>query len=141
LSIWKAVELEPQNSEALYGLVRALGPLDEAAARQYRVRFDALKEGQQKTGQAETVSNFALVAARAADWSKTIEQLRKAIEICGNCRSTGDLHKNLGLIYGQSGNLKDAELELRLAQKLKPNDPDVLRGLQIIEGSRAPGHP
>jgi Flp pilus assembly protein TadD len=41
------------------------------------------------------------------------------------------------LILARSGDLKNGEEELRVALKLKPNDPDVLKALSIIEGLRS----
>jgi hypothetical protein len=61
-----------------------------------------------------------------------VSQLEEAVQVCGNCQSKGDLHKNLGLIYCRSGNLEKGERELRVADSLNPNDPDVKKSLQII---------
>ena len=80
---------------------------------------------------------FALASAAARDWPQAVAQLREAIEVCGNCRARGELHKNLGLIYCRSGQLKDGESELRLASTLKPGDSDVAQALKMIENSRA----
>jgi Flp pilus assembly protein TadD len=61
-------------------------------------------------------------------------QLKEAIEVCGECQTRGELHKNLGLVYCRSGELKKGESELRTALTLIPGDPDVLQALKVIEG-------
>ena len=47
-----------------------------------------------------------------------------------------DLHKKLGLIECQMGDLDRGEKELRLAQALKPSDPDIERALDRIAAVR-----
>ena len=42
------------------------------------------------------------------------------------------LHKNLGLILAQSGDTKSAIEELRIAQKLIPDDGDVQFSLNLF---------
>ena len=73
-------------------------------------------------------------SAGARDWNQAVSQLEQAVQVCGNCPSLGDLHKNLGLIYCRSGDLEKGERELRMAANLKPSDPDVKKSLEIIEG-------
>ena len=67
------------------------------------------------------------------EWNHAGAQLEEAVEVCGDCCSKGDLHKNLGLIYCRSGNLEKGERELRLAGSLKPDDPDVKKSLEILQ--------
>jgi len=43
------------------------------------------------------------------------------------------LHKDLGLIYCRSGELKNGQSELLIAQKLLPSDPDLTKALKILE--------
>jgi Flp pilus assembly protein TadD len=128
----KAVELNPEHAEALYNLARHLNNTDPAEAKRYQERFVALQQKRQTTDRADTLGNFALAAAAARDWNQAVAQLEEAVRICGNCQSKGDLHKNLGLIYCRSGNLEKGEGELRIAESLKPNDPDVRKSLEIL---------
>ena len=132
---WKqALNINPEHAEALYNLRRALAQSDPAAARQYQARFTALEEKRQIVDRAETLGNFALASAAAAhDWQQAVAQLKEALNLCGYCRSRGDLHKDLGLIYCRSGDLKDGQAELLQAKKIKPDDPDVLQALQTIQ--------
>jgi hypothetical protein len=46
------------------------------------------------------------------------------------------LHKKLGLIECQMGDLDRGEKELRLAQALKPSDQDIERALDRIAAVR-----
>ena len=128
----RAVELDPEHAEALYNLSRHLGKTDPAEARKYQERFTELQKKRRITERADTLSNFALAAAGARDWNQAVAQLEEAVQVCGNCRSKGDLHKNLGLIYCRSGNLEKGEQELRTAQVVKPDDPDITKSLAIL---------
>ena len=128
----RAVEIDPEHGEALYNLARSLQKEDPAKARQYQERFAALQQKRQMTDQADTLGNFGLASARPAIGRRQWLVLRKPLQVCGQCKSLGDIHKNLGLIYCRSGDLRNGEEQLRLALKLKPNDPDVLKALQVV---------
>ena len=84
------------------------------------------------TDRATTLSNFAIASAQAHDWQQAVSQLKEALELCGDCRSKGDLHKNLGLIYCRSGDIENGAQQLHLAEKLIPDDPDVKKALQTV---------
>ena len=129
----KTTELDPEHAKALYNLARRLGQIDPAAAKPYQERFVELQKKRRITERADTLGNFALAAASARDSNQAVAQLEEAVEVCGDCRSKGDLHKNLGLIYCRSGNLEKGERELRIAGGLKPDDPDVKKSLEILQ--------
>ena len=128
----KTVELDPEHAEALYNLARHLSQTDPEKARQFQARFVELQRKQRITERADTLGNFALAAASARDWNQAVAQLEEAVQVCGNCQSRSDLHKDLGLIYCRSGNLDKGERELRIAHSLKPDDPDVKKSLDLI---------
>jgi tetratricopeptide (TPR) repeat protein len=131
---WKrAVAINPGHAEALYNLSRALLEKSPDEARQYSERFQALQKKRMVTDRSGTLANFAIAAANARDWQQAVEQMKEALEVCGECAKRGDLHKNLGLIYCRSGDLDNGEAELRLAQKDRPTDPDILRSLETIK--------
>jgi len=135
VSHWKkAVANNPSHGEALYNLSRTLTKIDPTEARQYQERFVELQKKRQITDRADTLGNFALASVKAHDLDQALAQFTEAIRVCDDCRSLGDLHKNLGLVYCRSGDLVNGERELRAALKLKPNDPDILKSLRIIEG-------
>jgi len=130
---WKQVlQINPDRAEALYNLPRVLAESDPAGARQYQERFTELQRKQRITDRAATLGNFAIAAAAARDWTQAIAQLKEALEVCGECHSRADLHKNLGLIYCRSGNTKDGTAELLAAKKLKPDDPDIEAALRLL---------
>jgi hypothetical protein len=64
---------------------------------------------------------------------------RRMIEVCGDCAIKADLHKKLGLTQCQMGDIDNGEKELRLAQSMKPPDPDIERALERIAVARAKG--
>jgi hypothetical protein len=84
------------------------------------------------TDESQTIGNDALNAASAGDWSGAIAQLRIAIEKCGECSAGPLLHKDLGLVYCRSGDLRNGERELLEAKKIMPDDRDIVRALEII---------
>jgi tetratricopeptide (TPR) repeat protein len=134
---WKqALGVNPDHAEALYNLSRALGKSNPAEARQYQARFTELQQKRQITDRAETLGNFAIASAAAHDWQQAIAQFREALDVCGDCRSRGDLHKDLGLIYCRSGDFKDGLAELLQAKKIKPADPDIEQALRVIQKPR-----
>jgi len=77
-----------------------------------------------------------LAAAAARDWAQALAHLKEALEICGACRSRGDLHKNLGIILCMSGDLKNGASELQEAHKIKPDDPDIEQALRFVSEAR-----
>ena len=79
------------------------------------------------------LNNLALAAAASHDWDQAFGQLREALELCESCRSKADLHKNLGLIYCRSGDLTRGGEQLRIAQAMKPGDPDIVKALAVIK--------
>jgi tetratricopeptide (TPR) repeat protein len=131
---WKrAVALNPEHGEALYNLFRALLKDSPQEAKTYQQRFATLQEKRHITDEAQTLGNFGVASAAARDWTRAVGQLKQALQVCGECGSRGDLHKNLGLIYCRSGDLENGKRELLLALQFKPNDADAKNSLKIIE--------
>ncbi len=134
---WKRVlEKDPDNTQALYGLIRALPASQSEEVKVYQQRFAAIQERNRVLDRVETLSNFAIAAADANDFSKAIEQLQEAVKVCGECRVLPLLHKNLGLIYLRSGNLADGEREIRTSLSLDPKDAEAQSTLARLEGMR-----
>jgi len=131
---WKmAIELDPKHSESLYNLARTLGQLHRPEANQYRDRYEALQQGPQVTEQVKKLGNLALDAANVRNWSEAVAQLRKALELCGQCSERAHLHKDLGLIYCRSGAMEMCERELQTAVELNPNDEDAVKALEVLQ--------
>ena len=131
---WKAaVQADPNHSQALYNLAKALNKVHDPEAKQYQDRFDALQKSQQIADRVSELGNFALEAANAQNWPQAVQQMNEAIQLCGSCPQSAHLHKNLGLFYGRTGNLGEAEKELRTALQLAPNDADARNALAMLE--------
>ena len=131
---WKAaVQADPNHSQALYNLAKGLNKVHDPEAKQYQDRFDALQKSQQISDRVSELGNFALEAANAQNWPQAVQQMTEAIELCGNCPQSAHLHKNLGLFYGRTGNIDEAEKELRTALRLAPNDADAQNALAMLE--------
>jgi tetratricopeptide (TPR) repeat protein len=129
----KVIEMNPDHGEALYNLFRLLAQTDEAEAKILQSRFEALQARRHIMDRAQTLGNFALSSAAAHDWPQAISQLQEGLKICGDCSALALLHKNLGLIYCRSGDLKNGRAELLEALKLTPKDADITAALQVLE--------
>lgn len=92
---------------------------------------------QQSAELAESLSAAAALSAEARDWSGAVDQLKRAIALCGPCNIAGKLRKNLGLAHARSGALQDALRELRAASELNRSDPDVAKLLRTVEAAGA----
>jgi tetratricopeptide (TPR) repeat protein len=114
----KVIEIKPDHAEALYNLSRQQAKSDPQEARQFQQRFETLQAQKRIADRAQTLGNFGLSAAAAHDWPQAIAQLKEGLQVCGQCSALALLHKNLGLIYCRSGDLKDGLAELLEAKKL-----------------------
>ncbi len=135
---WKlALQADPNHSQALYNLARALEKQHDPEAQQYQQRFDELQKQQQTTDRVQQLGNFALEAAGAQNWPQAVEQMQEAIRLCGDCADAAHLHHNLGLFYCKTGKLKEAQAELQKAIDLDPNDSDARKAIDIVENLRS----
>jgi tetratricopeptide (TPR) repeat protein len=131
---WKAaVAADPENSSALYNLARTLNSLHDPEAAQYLARFQALEQRLHLSDRVQSLNNFALEAANARNWTQAVEQLREAIQDCGQCQQLPVLHRNLGLIYARKGDIEPGKRELRRALELNPKDTNATTALNILE--------
>lgn len=129
----KAIEIRPQYSEAIYSLARLLAKSDPQESAQLQEQFKNLQAQEHIMDRSQTLGNFALASAEAHDWPQAIAQLKEGIQVCGSCSTLPQLHKDLGLIYCHSGDLKNGKIELLEAQKLSPGDEDIKKALQLLE--------
>jgi len=145
IAAWRqAVAIEPDYSQALWSLARAVKAADPDEAARLTARYSEVQRKRRIVDQAGTLGNDALEAGAAHDWPEAIRQFHKALEVCGDCAIKADLHKKLGLINCQMGDIESGEKELRLAQALKPADPDIepaLRRIAAARAQRAASHP
>lgn len=133
----RALKLDPRHGEALYNLAQALQPSAPERAEQFMRRFAALKAEKQTTDRAGALWNFALARARGRRWDEAFGLFREALEVCGDCPARGQIHKNFGLVYGHSGDNRNAERELVRALELLPDDPEVAAALRIVRQAAA----
>lgn len=129
----KAIEIQPDNMQALYNLSRLLRKTDAAESERLQAKAQQLTSEEHIMDRAQMLGNLALSAASAHDWTGAISQLKEALQVCGQCSALALLHKDLGLIYCHSGDLKDGHAELLEAQKLSPSDPDIAKALQVLQ--------
>jgi hypothetical protein len=85
---------------------------------------------------ANTLANNGVEAASVHDWPEAIRQLNEAIAACGDCAAIADLHRKLGIIECQAGELDKGEKELLVAKALKPTDPVTQAALELVARAR-----
>jgi tetratricopeptide (TPR) repeat protein len=133
---WKlALQADPNYSQALYNLARALRKSHDPEAQQYQDRYDTLQKNQQVTDRVQQLGNFALEASNAQNWPQAFAQMQEALELCGQCSEAAHLHKNLGMMYVRTGKLDQAQKELDTALRLNPDDNDAKQGLAAIQNA------
>lgn len=137
IAAWRqAIAIDPNFSQALFGLAHALRLSDRAESDQFMARYVEIQKQRHILDSASTLANNGVVAASAHDWPEATRQLKAAITECGDCAVKADLHKKLGLIDCQAGDLNSGERELLAAKALKPTDPEIQRALQLIAEAR-----
>ena len=133
---WKlALQADPNYSQALYNLARALRKSNDPEAQQYQDRYDTLQKNQQISDRVQQLGNFALEASNAQNWPQAFAQIQEALELCGECPEAAHLHKNLGMMYVRTGKLNQAQKELQTALQLNPDDSDAKQGLAAIQNA------
>jgi tetratricopeptide (TPR) repeat protein len=138
VAAWRqAIALDPNFSQALFGLARALRSSDPTDSGRFMARYVDIQKQRRILDDAGTLANNGVVAASAHDWPEATRQLKAAIAECGDCAVRGDLHKKLGLVDCQAGDLSNGEKELLLAKSLKPADPEIERALQLVAAAQS----
>jgi tetratricopeptide (TPR) repeat protein len=128
----RAVELDPHAGDALYMLAMELKHDDPAESRALMQRFIQVRDEAAKLDTVKSLGNQAYVASQGKKWAEATGLLRQALAVCGDCSVASDLHRNLGLVLCQSGNLQEGEDELRAALALNSEDRDAAAALQIL---------
>lgn len=138
LAAWrKAIEIDPKFSQALIGLARALRSTDRAESDQLMARYAAVQKERSILDRADSLANNGIEAAAAHDWPEAIRQLKEAITSCGECQAKADLHRKLGIIECQAGDLDNGEKDLLAAKALKPQDPVTQAALELVARARS----
>jgi len=133
----KAIAIDPKFSQALISLANALRSTDSAESEQLMSRYNAVQKERSILDRADTLANNGVEAASAHDWPEAIRQLKEAIGACGDCAAKADLHRKLGIIDCQAGNLDNGERELLAAKALKPDDPVTQAALELVARARS----
>jgi tetratricopeptide (TPR) repeat protein len=137
VAAWRqAIAVDPNFSQALFALAHALRSTDRSASEQFMARYGAIQKQRRILDRASTLANNGVVAAAAHNWPEATRQLKEALVECGDCAARADLHKKLGMIDCQAGDLDNGEKELLAANKLKPTDPEIQRALELIARAR-----
>jgi tetratricopeptide (TPR) repeat protein len=130
---WKeAIRIDPEQSEALYNLARALNRMHDPEAQRYQSRFDELEKRNDVTDRVQLLRSFALEAGKAQNWPRAIEQLQQALELCEACASAALLHKNLAFFYEQTGKFREAIEELQKVLAITPGDEKAQQALSDL---------
>jgi tetratricopeptide (TPR) repeat protein len=133
IAAWRqAIAIDPKFSQALISLARALRATNPAESEQLMARYSDVQKERSIVDRADTLANNRIQPASAHDWPEAIRQLKDAIEACGDCQAKADLHRKLGIVDCQSGDLDNGEKELLAAKALKPDDPVTQAALELI---------
>ena len=100
-------------------------------------RYLAVQKERSILDRADTLANDGIEAASAHDWPEAIRQLKEAIASCGDCEAKADLHRKLGIVDCQAGDLDNGEKELLAAKALKPADPVTQAALELVGRARS----
>ena len=133
----KAIEIDPNFSQALISLARALRSTDRTESDNLMARYLTVQKQRRILDEADTLANNGIQAAAAHDWPGAIQQMKEAIAACGDCSDKADLHRKLGIIHCQAGDLDSGEKELLVAKQLKPDDPVTQAALELIAQARS----
>ncbi len=137
IAAWRqAIAIDPKFSQALFSLGRALRSTDESESKELLARYVAVQKERRILDRADTLANNGIEAASAHDWPAAVRELKEAIAACGDCAAKADLHRKLGIIDCQSGDLHDGEKELLAAKALNPTDPVTQAALELVAQAR-----
>ena len=138
LAAWRnAIAIDPNFTQALLSLAHALRSTDQAESERLMTRYLAVQKKRSILDRSDTLSNNGIEAASAHDWPEAIRQLNEAIAACGDCAAQASLHRKLGIIDCQAGDLVNGEKELLEAKELKPNDPITQAALELVARARS----
>jgi tetratricopeptide (TPR) repeat protein len=132
VALRRALAIQPDYEDALYLLSRELRKTAPEESKQLDEEFRAARQQQSVLDSVKSLGNEAYQAALKKAWPEAISLLRKAVEICDSCEASAGLHKNLGLALCQNGDVNAGRIELETSLKLNPDDPDVVKALNVI---------
>jgi Flp pilus assembly protein TadD len=128
----RALAIKPDYEDAVYLLSRELRKTAPEESKRLSEEFQAARQKQSTSDTSKSLGNEAYVAAIKQNWPEAIRLLRKGLNICDLCEASAALHKNLGLALCRNGDINEGRAELKTSLKLNPNDPDVVKALDIV---------
>ena len=127
-----ALALDPNSTQAIYKLSRALLTTEPEESRRLRERFELLKTQNSLVDRAKGFANQAFHAFTMQDWRESVRLYIEAIETCGDCEIESALHRDLGLTLCRDGQIERGAEELRKALALDPEDRDAAKALEMV---------
>ena len=127
-----ALAIDPNSSQAIYKLSRALYPTNPEESKRLRDHFDRLRAQNALLDRAKALGNQAFHAFTIQDWRESIRLYTEAIESCGDCEIESALHRDLGLTLCRDGQIDRGAGELRKALVLNPADRDAAKALEML---------
>jgi tetratricopeptide (TPR) repeat protein len=127
-----ALAIDPNSTQAIYKLSRALLKTDPEESKRLRSQFDRLKAQNSVVEQAKALANEAFHAFTVQNWRESVRLFREAVETCGDCEIESKLHRDLGLALCRDGQIERGAEELRKALALNPEDLDAAKALETI---------
>jgi len=124
--------IDPNSTQAIYTLSRALHTTDPEESTRLRGEFDRLKAQNSVVDQAKALANEAFHAFTVQDWRESVRLFSEALETCGDCEIESTLHRDLGLTLCRDGQFERGAEELRKALALNPEDRDAAKALEAI---------
>jgi tetratricopeptide (TPR) repeat protein len=100
-------------------------------------RYTAVQKDWRILDRADSLANNGIEAESAHDWPEAIRLLKEAIGACGDCAEKANLHRKLGIIDCQAGDLVNGEKELQAAKAFKPDDPVTQAALELVARARS----
>jgi tetratricopeptide (TPR) repeat protein len=127
-----ALAIDPNSSQAIYMLSRALHTIDPEESKKLSDQFLGLKAQHSVVEQAKALANEAFHAFTVENWRKSVRLFSEALETCGDCEIESTLHRDLGLTLCREGQIERGAEELRKALALNPEDRDAAKALEMI---------
>jgi tetratricopeptide (TPR) repeat protein len=127
-----ALAIDPNSTQAIYELSRALLKTDPEESKRLRAQFDRVKAENSVVEQAKALANEAFHAFTVQDWHDSVRLFSEAVRTCGDCEIESTLHRDLGLALCRDGQIERGGEELRKALALNPEDRDAAKALEVI---------
>ena len=86
IAAWRqAIAIDPEHTQSLSNLARALQPTEPAEAARLEAQIAAVREKENLIDQARTLAHDAIASMQADDWPEAMKGMKEAIQVCGDC--------------------------------------------------------